>query len=415
MRPIGRRGVPTRLRAAGLVFVLLGLAVSTVSLLADAIVPAFHSGFGPVQIVSAIGGAGFLAVGLGMRVYGSPRWVLSVLKMPVLVAMYIAVGLVLASSVTFLLAMRERGVDFEYDRTTGPQKIYHRVFRQAGMLGVRVCRCEPDTEDTVRIPGGFEMPVSIYDRGGAIPRPGVVIVHGNAWLGRRLSFYRLLATLLAERGYIVATFDRPGFGGADDPFGKGPQTVRAAYDHAAQIGVLIRYLVDKTPVDARNLAVFGHSGGVGPALVVGAARPEISRIIVMVSPTPPPGDPQRETLETYLDTRFRKTYEFVYERSFPEWFRRELKGVSVSDEWSAFRTPGHKPLLLLLGERDRPEWHESIYTVFNELAEPKEFALLRQSGHYANSGQSLGYVFYSMDAATELVDSLVSWWEGDSG
>ncbi len=272
----------------------------------------------------------------------------------------------------------------------------------------------------MRFPGGFETRVSIYDRGGAGQRPGLVLLHGNTWLGRNLSTYRLLASRLAEEGYIVLTFDYVGKGQSDDPFGLGPSGVLAAFDFPAQTTAAIDYLVKNTPVDLKDISIFGHSGGTEMAEFVGLTSEMISRVVLMVSPPPPPPDPTQEATSEPEEppvawgNRFGNTYRFVYRKSVPDWFQWRMTGVDDRD-WDRIeelkRTLGHKPLLVVLGERDAPRGHDKVRRRFGEWAEPKKLVVIEGSDHYANSGQALGLVFYDRAVARQLVGEVVSWLE----
>jgi hypothetical protein len=73
------------------------------------------------------------------------------------------------------------------------------------------------------------------------------------------------------------------------------------------------------------------------------------------------------------------------------------------------RSPGHTPLMLLLGERDEPARHKYVKDYFAQLAEPKTLLVLKGANHYLNTAQSLGLVVYDRAVARQLVDELVPW------
>ena len=315
--------------------------------------------------------------------------------------------------VALIIAQNEKGKNFRYDKTVGPRKIFHRVIKQAGLFGTWFSTCSPDREVRIRLPSGFEIPISIYDRGGPHERSGIVLVHGNTWLGRNLSTYRLLASLLARKGYIVLTFDKVGFGESDDPFGQGPSAVAAAWNKSGQTNAVFQYLIENTPVDRHDLSIIGHSGGVDQALEVGLAREDISRIVIMVAPPVRLKDgSEPPNRSAYFSNRFKDTYSFIYGRDVPVWFNWELTGVKDLDPdyyWKYFRSKGHKPLMVVLGECDNPEGHKYVKHLFNHFVQPKKLALIKRSDHYLNTAQSLGLVFYDRAVARQIVDELVSW------
>lgn len=335
----------------------------------------------------------------------------------------VVVGLIAMTLVA--LGNRERGAGFRYDATTGPGKVRaHLSLRQP--LNIGICRCAAAKDVRLRLPEGFETAASVYDRGGPGRRPGIVFVHGNTWLGRNLSTYRLLATVLADNGFIVLTFDSFGFGESDDPFGRGPEAVAAA----SGLGVVraaIDYLIENTPVEPGRIAIFGHSGGVEPAIAVGIARPEIVGIVVMVAPPPvgseTPGTEESNTPGTekyekqrgeYFSQRFLDTYRFIYGKEWPDWYSWELTKMEDVDAEvrkgdNALKNPGHKPIMLLLGERDQPDGHAYVLDGFKLWAEPKDIVNLRRADHYLNAAQSLGFVFYDRAVARQVREDLVPW------
>jgi hypothetical protein len=116
----------------------------------------------------------------------------------------------------------------------------------------------------------------------------------------------------------------------------------------------------------------------------------------------------------YFAQRYREQYRFVYGRSVPEWNRSSRQeGKYDENVWLAYERPGHKPFLLILGERDEPSGHESVLADFASVAAPKEFMMLRRSDHYLNSAQSSGFVFYDLDVADQVTEDLAVWISGE--
>jgi pimeloyl-ACP methyl ester carboxylesterase len=291
----------------------------------------------------------------------------------------------------------------------------------AGLSRTGVCRCAPDKITRITLPGGFETRLSIYDKGGPAPRAGLVVAHGNTWMGSNLSTYRLLASRLAEKGHIVVTLDFPGFGRSADPFGQGPSAVADAYDRPAQLHAAIDYLIANTQVDRSNISLFGHSGGANWAMRAAISHSDVARVAIMVAPPPATeGDSDRDTPEyavrrgNYFAHRFTAQHRFVYGTDIPEWLSWDMTLHDVrygDDVWALFADPGHKPILLVLGERDQPDGHEAVLAQFASVAGAKNMLLLTRADHYANTAQSLGFVFYDIDVAAQLVDGLSAWLE----
>src|SRR5215831_18967383 len=110
---------------------------------------------------------------------------------------------------------------------------------------------------------------------------------------------------------------------------------------------------------------------------------------------PQPGGERSETKEykeersKYFSSRFSHTYQFIYGREVPDWFSWDL--TRINEFWEDYRKkvallkmPGHKPLLLLLGEIDEPRGHEQVREYFKQWAEPKKLVFLPRSNHYLN-------------------------------
>jgi pimeloyl-ACP methyl ester carboxylesterase len=306
-------------------------------------------------------------------------------------------------------ARSERGINYQHNRTIGLRKIYQNVIVKAGILETGVCNCRPEIIDRITLPGGFETVVYLYDRGGEHLRPGIVLIHGNVWNGQNLSTYRILAKHLSQQGYIVATFDKIGFGLSDDPLGKGPAAVPQAYDRVGQVREIVNYMKTNTDVDPQNITLFGHSGGVTQALELGQISDEILNVVIMVAPNPPMNNEEAQERVRYFSNRFSDDYEFIYGRALPDWFKWELTEIDnqIQDVWTYFRQKDHKPLFLILGEEDEPAGHGEVISNFETLTEPKEFLFIDYSDHYLISAQTLNWVFYDKRVIRQLIDNLV--------
>jgi uncharacterized protein len=318
--------------------------------------------------------------------------------------------IVFLSGVTFVvLAKNEKGVQHPYNQTVGLRKIYYNVLQRVGPLGTGLCACQPDRVETMVLQERFETRVSIYDHGGSGLRPGIVLIHGNVWMGQQMSTYRLVAHGLAREGFIVLTFDKIGFGASDDPFGLGPSAVAAAYDTVSQVDEAVDYLLEHTDVDHANITLLGHSGGVTQALELGQASDRIANVAIWVAPWGQPTESEVSANLAYLGNKFIARYNLIYGRGIPEWFSWELTRIEDKDPeliWEYFRTENHKPLILILGENDQPEKHPSVLATFESLAEPKELLFIPGADHYLNSAQSLRWVFYDRASANALIGSL---------
>lgn len=321
---------------------------------------------------------------------------------------------------TLFAAERERGIGFVHDRTVGLQTIQRRVLNRVGWGGLAVCRCAPDREFRIPMPGGFETTASLFlppDRRAGTDSllPGVVLVHGNVWNARQVATYRLWATRLAKAGYAVLLYDQIGYGDSDDPYGRGPEGVAKAYDQVGQASAAIDALITHAPVDSNNLTLMGHSMGVEPAIAVGTRRTGVRQIAVMVAP-PPPGedgpDGPTDQRRAYFKRRTAEQYRFIYDRAVPEWFSPDLMAwddAVYKEAWQRLREPGHPRFLLILGEIDQPAGHAFEHDRLASLAEAADLLVVPGSDHYLNSAQSLGLVFYDRAVADTFMQGLTNW------
>lgn len=308
-------------------------------------------------------------------------------------------------------AKAEQGLHDPYNRTIGLRKIYNNVVNTADLKDIRVCACQPNQVERYALYNGFKTTISIYDRGGPGLRPGIVLIHGNVWNGQKLSTYRVVAHKLAEKGFIVLSFDQVGFGESDDPFGQGPTAVAAAYDKVSQVKKAVEYLVVHKNVDPDNITLLGHSGGTTEALIVGQQSNQIANVVIWVAPSAPAANESEAAANlSYLDGKFQARYELLYGRKIPDWFEWSMTGVEDQDSdeiWEYYRQKGHKPLILVLGENDQPDAHSYVLDTYETLLEPKSLLFVKSADHYLNTAQSLQWVFYNQKIVDELVNGLV--------
>lgn len=321
------------------------------------------------------------------------------------------ISLFAAGVLFILLARAERGVRYEFNYTMGLRKIYTNVINSTTPTDIGVCACQPDRVERVVIPPGFETTFSIYEPGEPGPHPGLVLIHGNTWMGQRLSLYRLIAHSLAKKGFIVLTYDKIGAGESDDPYMLGPDGVAAAYNAEDQAQHALEYLIENTNVDPNSISLFGHSSGVSEALRVGQWDDRVTSVVVWQAPFAPQSQIEVDANLDQLSRKWIATHRIVYGTDIPEWFEWEMTGIVEEDPdivWKYFRRPDHKPIIVFLAENDNPQYQDSIYDLFDSLSEPKDLIFLSRSNHYMNTAQSLRWVFYDRKLASELADRLAT-------
>jgi pimeloyl-ACP methyl ester carboxylesterase len=100
----------------------------------------------------------------------------------------------------------------------GPAERLQRLLGKTSAWNLGACLCGATQEVTVVRDDGLKLAASLYTEDATERRPAIVLLHGNTPRGRRLPLYKVLASGLAERGYVVLALDRAGFGESEDPF-----------------------------------------------------------------------------------------------------------------------------------------------------------------------------------------------------
>ena len=252
---------------------------------------------------------------------------------------------------------------------------------------LRVCRCWGGRDRTFLRSDGLRIRASLYGLGSGKPRPGIVLVHGNTPEGRKLPMYRLLASRLAESGYVVLAPDQVGFGESESPFDSGSIE---ALDNTTEIESSITVLAGLPEVDSSRIAIIGHSLGAVSGLAAGIRDPRV-RALVMIGPprwmTAKFADPRTQE---YWWQRYRRQTWQVYHREVPAWLTREawLRHAAAWDvgNWLPyFSRPGHKPLLLLDGGLESESEQAWARDFFDRMVPPGKYETAAESNHYLNS------------------------------
>ena len=327
----------------------------------------------------------------------------------------------IALGIAAALVLARREAHDPYDRTIGPRRVDAVVEVAAG--STRVCRCEPDR--TIPIGhAGFATRGDLYGTDRETAAPGVVLIHGNTARGRRLATYRALATRLAARGAVVLAYDQLGFGESDDPFGRGPEAARRAYDRVALATAAVDRLVEEAPVDPSRLVVVGHSGGALPALRLAFDDPRVGAAVLVGPPRRVEERSDDATDVAYFGERFAATYRWVYGHDLPAWLEPAhlaAEGPYSLEEHLVWPTapglgePGHVPVLFVDGGREDPRELAYLEAFLDQVTEPR--ALLRQerANHYLNTAESLGWVVYDAVVMDELAGAILDSVERSAG
>ncbi|RMH37833.1 MAG: alpha/beta fold hydrolase [Nitrospirae bacterium] len=283
-------------------------------------------------------------------------------------------------------------------------------------MNLRGCLCREDQTVTIPHRRGIMLAGSLYGLHRGSPKAKILLIHGNTPLGRKLAMYRVLASQLAERGFVVLTIDTPGHGESDDPLKAEPPLTPA---EIADLSSAVEFLDNwEVPGGPTPIFLIGHSGGATPAMWTGLAAHKIAGIIAI-------GPPRRtrERIESgqdfaYFWERARRTHEQVYGHSYPAWFTQadwleRVKFGYMERYLPHLQQAGHVPVLFLDGERESPEDQRYLRAYVEAVAEPKAYATIDGSDHYANTiaiETGLGTVnLYDQAAVETTVDTLVQW------
>jgi pimeloyl-ACP methyl ester carboxylesterase len=236
------------------------------------------------------------------------------------------------------------------------------------------------------------------------PVPGILLLHGSTPVGRKLGLYRVLADELCARGYAVLVPDQRGYGESTDP----PRLDRAAaFDYVGDARRALDYLAGVDGVDASRLHVIGHSFGADVALSVGLAEPRVLKIVAFA---PARGLIERAGTANAPQTGYYVRREMRY-MELPSSIAREVffayrLPLLLDAHLDALSRPGHKPLLLIEGDREPSEQRDCLARLYERIAEPKAHVTLHRADHYANVADLGPFTVYSRRTMNELMDAI---------
>jgi pimeloyl-ACP methyl ester carboxylesterase len=292
----------------------------------------------------------------------------------------------------------------------GPAERLQRLLGKTSAWNLGACLCGATQEVTVVRDDGLKLAASLYTEDATERRPAIVLLHGNTPRGRRLPLYKVLASGLAERGYVVLALDRAGFGESEDPFktaapGDPPDT-------SADVSAALAYLEGLEFVAPERIHLVGHSGGVPPVL---SAGPRDARARKLVAIGPP-----RRMAERLADPADRKQFrdraranrEILGFGPFPAWYtedvwRRHKQSSSELGNYAPyFASRGHKPLLLMDGARESPADRRYLQSYFREMADPKRYVTVPNADHYANTTGIRAVTVYERQVLSYTLDAI---------
>lgn len=290
----------------------------------------------------------------------------------------------------------------------GPAERLRLLLGKTSAWDLGACLCGAAQEVTVVRDDGLKLAASLYTEDAGERRPAIVLLHGNTHRGRRLPLYKVLAIGLAERGYVVLTLDRAGFGESEDPFKT--TAIGESPDAGADVSAALTYLEGLEFVDPDRIHLVGHSGGVPPIL---SAGPRDARVRKLVAIGPP-----RRMAERLADPADRKQFrdraranrEILGFGPFPAWYtedvwRRHKQSSSDLGNYAPyFASRGHKPLLLMDGARESPADRRYLQSYFRKMADPKRYVTVPNADHYANTTEIRAVTVYDRQVLSYTLD-----------
>lgn len=289
--------------------------------------------------------------------------------------------------------------------------IVHSMLHRAPWYSLRVCRCRADSHVVVVRRDGLRTRAGLFGLGGVDLKPGIVLVHGNTPKGRKLPIYRLLATELAERGYVILVADCAGSGESDSPYGLGNLEALSCVPGTR---AAVRELLRLPQVDTAHIAVVGHSGGATVAIDVGIEDPNVDAIVAMGPPRLSREDLANPKTRDYFWNFFRSKVREVYHADPPAWltfdlWRTHFARGDLEYRIPYFLRPGHKPVLFTDGQLEWPNQIAWLRGRYDSMVPPKSYFVVPGSDHFLNTtdfgfGGSVLYDRRSGAAAAEAID-----------
>jgi pimeloyl-ACP methyl ester carboxylesterase len=257
---------------------------------------------------------------------------------------------------------------------------------------------------------GLKLAASLYTEDTQERRPAILLLHGNTPRGRRLPLYRVLASRLARRGYVVLTMDRGGFGESEDPFkiaapGQPP-------DGGADVSAALDHLEALDFVAADRIHLVGHSAGAPPILSVGAHDARVQKLVAI--------GPPRRVAERSADPEDRKMFwdrardyrEILGLGPFPAWYtedvwrRHRLSSIDLGNYAPYFARRGHKPLLLMDGARESRADRRYLKDYYRGMADPKRYETVPNADHYSNTTEIGAFTVYDRQVLSHTLDTI---------
>lgn len=225
---------------------------------------------------------------------------------------------------------------------------------------------------------GLKLAGTFYDVPGWSTDDTIILSHGSNPWGQSHPFVVMTALEMARRGYRVFTFDYRGFGASQDPLRLDsaaalyfPRDLAAAIQHAGK---------EKTGKPGR-LTLMGHSFGGGPSLACGYGNPAVASLVIV--------SPARRVRQRNLAPAASRGIAELQKRMKADMelgtlpaaaALRELTPQIIIDRFAGKTFT--QPLLLIDGEREKPELLEFMASIAATLKGDVKYETVRDAPHY---------------------------------
>lgn len=307
----------------------------------------------------------------------------------------------------FIILLVSTGItgNFFYSERSGIRNLYQQVV----VKGKAFASTRPSSVIVFKS-GGLTLQGSLYMPDGSGPFPGIVLTHGGARLGRKLSLYRILSRKLAQCGYVVLSFDFRGFGESEDPVKfDSPEDL----DFIEDVKQAVSFLLSVKEVDTSKLYLVGHSFGAGVVIPAGINDSRIKKIVSIA-----PGRrgeeliwPENAPFNQYPQQRLAEDTQIPEIRKLSNEFLHPILRYITID--TILDYPVHPPILLIDGEREDQEDLIFLRELYAEMTRPKAYITIRNADHYFGTLRDdeglYSIVTYWESIIEELVETIDSW------
>jgi pimeloyl-ACP methyl ester carboxylesterase len=225
--------------------------------------------------------------------------------------------------------------------------------------------------------------------------PAILLLHGSTPWGRKSGLIQYLSYRLANEGWVVLSPDQRGFGDTGDPKDVNDPV---AWDVKDDVAKCIAYLYATPLVDRSRVYILGHSMGAGYALEAALNDSRVRGLILIGPPRFVKGTGQKK-ITSWARTRF-SADRGLNEPVGSHLFAAIGKQTDIAEfSKGVLSRPGHKPILLIDGEKEGTSEKIFLRNVASKISPPLKYVTLPGAGHYVGVYNLFGSrrVYYRPD------------------